>query len=123
MLLSQSELSRKLTRALFRIARYILAPSYAMLGCCASSSFLARTSHVNVSATSLSLVCTDPEDPDETRRECYLRRLNRAIKLAEDFGLALGILTNIFFALFLNISQISSLDFPEAHTYYLQKFE
>ncbi|XP_029165990.1 UNC93-like protein [Nylanderia fulva] len=71
---------------------YILAPSYAMLGCCASSSFLARTSHVNVSATSLAMVCVDPEDPDETRRECLLRRLNRGIKLAEDIGLAIGCL-------------------------------
>ncbi|KYN42650.1 UNC93-like protein [Trachymyrmex septentrionalis] len=72
---------------------YILAPSYVMLGCCASSSFLARTSHINVSATSLALVCVDPEDPaDETRRECLLRRLNRGIKLAEDIGLAIGCL-------------------------------
>lgn len=61
-----------------------------MLGCCASPSFLARTSHVNVSASSLALVCVDPEDPDETRRECLLRRLNRCIKLAEDMGLAVG---------------------------------
>jgi len=71
-------------------ARYILALSYAMLGCCVSPSFLARTSHVNVSATSLALVCVDPEDPDETRRECLLRRLNRCMKLAEDMGLAVG---------------------------------
>ncbi|XP_011645959.1 UNC93-like protein [Pogonomyrmex barbatus] len=71
---------------------YILAPSYAMLGCCVSSNFLARISHINMSATSLSLVCADPEDPDETRRECLLRRLNRGIKLAEDFGLAIGCL-------------------------------
>ncbi|EFN64403.1 UNC93-like protein [Camponotus floridanus] len=71
---------------------YILAPSYAMLGCCASSSFLARTSHINVSANSLAMVCVDPEDPDETRRECLLRRLNRGIKLAEDIGLAIGCL-------------------------------
>lgn len=72
---------------------YILAPSYVMLGCCASSSFLARTSHINVSATSLALVCVDgPEDPDESRRECLLRRLNRGIKLAEDIGLAIGCL-------------------------------
>lgn len=63
-----------------------------MLGCCASSSFLARTSHVNVSANSLAMVCVDPEDPDETRRECLLRRLNRGIKLAEDIGLAIGCL-------------------------------
>lgn len=63
-----------------------------MLGCCASSSFLARTSHINVSASSLALVCVDPEDPDETRRECLLRRLNRGIKLAEDIGLAIGCL-------------------------------
>lgn len=63
-----------------------------MLGCCASSSFLARTSHINMSATSLALVCVDPEDPDETRRECLLRRLNRGIKLAEDIGLAIGTL-------------------------------
>ncbi|XP_014480057.1 PREDICTED: protein unc-93 homolog A isoform X1 [Dinoponera quadriceps] len=69
---------------------YILLPSYAMLGACATPSFLARTSHVNVSATSLALVCVDPEDPDETRRECLLRRLNRGIKLAEDIGLAFG---------------------------------
>ncbi|KAH0955051.1 hypothetical protein HN011_005178 [Eciton burchellii] len=69
---------------------YILALSYAMLGCCVSPSFLARTSHVNVSATSLALVCVDPEDPDETRRECLLRRLNRCMKLAEDMGLAVG---------------------------------
>ncbi|XP_071563759.1 UNC93-like protein isoform X2 [Temnothorax nylanderi] len=72
---------------------YILVPSYVMLGCCASPSFLARTSHINVSATSLALVCVDsPEDPDETRRECLLRRLNRGIKLAEDIGLAIGCL-------------------------------
>ncbi|KAG7205143.1 hypothetical protein KM043_005512 [Ampulex compressa] len=71
---------------------YILLPSYAMLGACASPNFLARTSHVNSSATSLALVCVDPEDPDETRRECLLRRLNRGIKLAEDMGLALGCL-------------------------------
>lgn len=61
-----------------------------MLGACASPSFLARTSHVNVSATSLALVCVDPEEPDETRRDCLLRRLNRGIKLAEDIGLAFG---------------------------------
>lgn len=42
------------------------------------------------------MVCVDPEDPDETRRECLLRRLNRGIKLAEDIGLAIGIF-NIFF--------------------------
>ncbi|XP_011869259.1 PREDICTED: UNC93-like protein [Vollenhovia emeryi] len=71
---------------------YILAPSYVMLGCCASSSFLARTSHINVCATSLALDCVDPEDPNETRRECLLRRLNRVIKLAEDTGLAIGCL-------------------------------
>lgn len=71
---------------------YILLPSYAILGACASPSFIARTSHVNTSATSLALVCVDPEDPDETRRECLLRRLNRGIKLAEDVGLALGCL-------------------------------
>lgn len=81
---------------LFVRFRYILAPSYAMLGCCASSSFLARTSHINVSANSLAMVCVDPEDPDETRRECLLRRLNRGIKLAEDIGLAIGTF-NIFF--------------------------
>ncbi|XP_020294307.1 UNC93-like protein [Pseudomyrmex gracilis] len=74
-------------------AMYILAPSYAMLGCCVSSSFLARTSHVNWCATSMALVCcVSPEDPDETRRECLLRRLNRGIKLAEDIGLAIGCL-------------------------------
>ena len=61
-----------------------------MLGACMSPNFIARVSHVNVSATSLALVCVDPEDPDETRRECFLRRLNRLIKLAEDIGLALG---------------------------------
>ncbi|XP_076753126.1 protein unc-93 homolog A [Xylocopa sonorina] len=71
---------------------YILLPSYAMLGACVSPNFLARVSHVNTSATSLALVCVDPEDPDETRRECLLRRLNRGIKLAEDIGLALGCL-------------------------------
>ncbi|XP_017764230.1 PREDICTED: UNC93-like protein [Eufriesea mexicana] len=71
---------------------YILLPSYAMLGACVSPSFIARVSHVNTSATSLALVCVDPEDPDETRRECYLRRLNRGIKLAEDIGLAFGCL-------------------------------
>ncbi|XP_066581077.1 UNC93-like protein isoform X2 [Prorops nasuta] len=71
---------------------YVLLPSYAMLGMCIGPSFLARTSHVNLSATSLALVCADPEDPDETRKECLLRRLNRAIKLAEDLGLALGCL-------------------------------
>uniref|UniRef100_V9ILD9 UNC93-like protein n=2 Tax=Apis cerana TaxID=7461 RepID=V9ILD9_APICE len=71
---------------------YILLPSYAMLGACISPSFIARVSHINTSATSLALVCVDPEDPDETRRECLLRRLNRAIKLAEDMGLALGCL-------------------------------
>ncbi|XP_006613318.1 protein unc-93 homolog A isoform X1 [Apis laboriosa] len=71
---------------------YILLPSYAMLGACISPSFIARVSHINTSATSLALVCVDPEDPDETRRECLLRRLNRAIKLAEDIGLALGCL-------------------------------
>ncbi|XP_043510106.1 protein unc-93 homolog A isoform X4 [Frieseomelitta varia] len=71
---------------------YILLPSYAMLGACMSPNFIARVSHVNVSATSLALVCVDPEDPDETRRECLLRRLNRGIKLAEDIGLALGCL-------------------------------
>lgn len=61
-----------------------------MLGACMSPNFIARVSHVNASATSLALVCVDPEDPDETRRECLLRRLNRGIKLAEDIGLALG---------------------------------
>ncbi|XP_076276392.1 protein unc-93 homolog A [Lasioglossum baleicum] len=71
---------------------YVLLPSYAMLGACITPSFIARVSHVNSSATSLALVCADPEDPDETRRECLLRRLNRGIKLAEDIGLALGCL-------------------------------
>ncbi|KAI4491618.1 hypothetical protein M0804_003010 [Polistes exclamans] len=71
---------------------YVLLPSYAILGACVSPSFLARTSHVNISATSLALVCADPEDSDETRRDCLLRRLNRYIKLAEDAGLAIGCL-------------------------------
>ncbi|XP_076640769.1 protein unc-93 homolog A [Halictus rubicundus] len=71
---------------------YVLLPSYAVLGACITPSFIARVSHVNSSATSLALVCADPEDPDETRRECLLRRLNRGIKLAEDIGLALGCL-------------------------------
>ncbi|KOC69305.1 UNC93-like protein [Habropoda laboriosa] len=71
---------------------YILLPSYAMLGACVSPNFIARVSQVNASASSLALVCVDPEDPDETRRECLLRRLNRGIKLAEDIGLALGCL-------------------------------
>ncbi|XP_031833038.1 UNC93-like protein [Nomia melanderi] len=71
---------------------YVLLPSYAALGACITPSFIARVSHVNTSATSLALVCVDPEDPDETRRECLLRRLNRGIKLAEDIGLALGCL-------------------------------
>ncbi|XP_011497606.1 PREDICTED: protein unc-93 homolog A [Ceratosolen solmsi marchali] len=69
---------------------YILLPSYALLGVWMSPSFLARTAHVNISATSLGLVCSDPEDPDETRRDCILRRLSRGIKLAEDIGLAFG---------------------------------
>ena len=60
------------------------------MGAWSSPSFLARTSHVNVSATSLSFVCSDPEDPDESRRDCLLRRLSRGVKLAEDFGLAFG---------------------------------
>lgn len=67
-----------------------MLPGYAILGACVSPSFIARVSHVNASATSLALVSIDPEDPDETRRECLLRRLNRGIKLAEDIGLALG---------------------------------
>ncbi|XP_043268425.1 protein unc-93 homolog A [Venturia canescens] len=71
---------------------YVLVPSYALLGVCTSPSFLARTSHVNVCATNLSLVCVDHEDPDETRRDCLLRRLNRGMKLAEDMGLAFGCL-------------------------------
>ncbi|XP_017890982.1 UNC93-like protein [Ceratina calcarata] len=72
---------------------YILLPSYAMLGACVTPNFLARVSHVNTSASSLALVYVDPEvDSDETRRECFLRRLNRGIKLAEDIGLALGCL-------------------------------
>lgn len=77
------------------VRRYILLPSYAMLGACMSPNFIARVSHVNASATSLALVCVDPEDPDETRRECLLRRLNRGIKLAEDIGLALGMMSII----------------------------
>jgi len=87
---SQSELEPHAVNTPRFFARYILALSYAMLGCCVSPSFLARTSHVNVSATGLALVCVDPEDPDETRRECLLRRLNRCMKLAEDMGLAVG---------------------------------
>ncbi|XP_058799411.1 UNC93-like protein isoform X2 [Phymastichus coffea] len=71
---------------------YILLPSYALMGIWMSPSFLARISHVNVSATNLGLVCADPEDSDETRRECILRRLNRGVKLAEDVGLAFGCL-------------------------------
>lgn len=47
------------------------------------------------------MVCVDPEDPDETRRECLLRRLNRGIKLAEDIGLAIGIF-NISFNLIIS---------------------
>nr|KAF7434975.1 hypothetical protein H0235_003166 [Vespula pensylvanica] len=71
---------------------YVLLPSYIILGACVSPSFLARTSHVNISASCLALVCVDPEDPDETRRDCLLRRLNRGVKLAEDVGLAIGCL-------------------------------
>ncbi|XP_033208023.1 UNC93-like protein [Belonocnema kinseyi] len=69
---------------------YVLVPSYALLGIWMSPGFLARTSHVNVCAASLGLVCADPEDPDDTRRDCLLRRLNRSMKLAEDMGLAFG---------------------------------
>lgn len=69
---------------------YVLLPSYALLGICNSPCVLARTSHVNISATNLNFVCMDPEDPDEKRRDCILRRLNRALKLAEDMGLAIG---------------------------------
>lgn len=69
---------------------YILLPSYAVLGICISPSVLARTTHVFTCATNLNVVCIDPEDPDETRHECLLRRLNRGIKLAEDMGLAFG---------------------------------
>ena len=69
---------------------YVLVPSYALLGVWTAPSFIARTFHVNVCATNLSLVCADPEDPDETRRDCLLRRLNRGMKLAEDMGLAFG---------------------------------
>lgn len=69
---------------------YILLPSYALLGICTSPSIIARTSHVNISATNLNVVCMDIEDPDETRRDCILRRINRALKLAEDMGLAIG---------------------------------
>ncbi|KAK0079984.1 hypothetical protein PV326_008433, partial [Microctonus aethiopoides] len=71
---------------------YILLPSYAVLGLCVCPSFLARTTHVHACATNLSVVCADPEDPDETKRDCLLRRLNRGIKLAEDMGLAFGCL-------------------------------
>ncbi|XP_015608749.1 UNC93-like protein [Cephus cinctus] len=71
---------------------YVLVPSYALLGAFASPSFIARTSHVNISAARLGLVCSDPEDPDETRRDCLLRRINRGLRLAEDIGLALGCL-------------------------------
>ncbi|XP_051176499.1 UNC93-like protein [Leptopilina boulardi] len=69
---------------------YVLVPSYVLLGIWMSPGFLARTSHVNVCAASLGLVCADPEDPDDTRRDCLLRRLNRSMKLAEDMGLAFG---------------------------------
>jgi len=93
---SRSELESHAVNTPRFFARYILALSYAMLGCCVSPSFLARTSHVNVSATGLALVCVDPEDPDETRRECLLRRLNRCMKLAEDMGLAVGNLQPLF---------------------------
>ncbi|KAJ8682922.1 hypothetical protein QAD02_018714 [Eretmocerus hayati] len=74
------------------ISWYVLVPSYALLGAWTSPSFIARASSVNVSAANLGLVCSDPEDPDETRRDCILRRLNRCIKLAEDLGLAIGCL-------------------------------
>ncbi|KAL7289011.1 hypothetical protein TKK_0016968 [Trichogramma kaykai] len=71
---------------------YLLLPTYTLMGLWLSPSFLSRVSHVNVSATNLGLVCSDIEDPDETRRDCILRRLNRGIKLAEDLGLAFGCL-------------------------------
>ncbi|XP_048507363.1 protein unc-93 homolog A [Athalia rosae] len=71
---------------------YLLLPSYALLGAWASPCFLARTAQVNISAARLSLVSSDPEDPDETKRECLSRRLSRGLKLAEDMGLALGCL-------------------------------
>lgn len=69
---------------------YVLLPSYALLGIWISPSFLARISHVHVCANNLSVVCADPEDPDESRRECLLRRVSRGVKLAEDLGLAFG---------------------------------
>ncbi|XP_011298781.1 protein unc-93 homolog A [Fopius arisanus] len=71
---------------------YLLLPSYTLLGIFATPTFIARTAHVNVTATNLTIVCTDPEDSDENRRDCILRRLNRGMKLAEDMGLALGCL-------------------------------
>lgn len=69
---------------------YLLVPGYFLLGAWVSPCYLARTAQVNISAARLSLVSSDPEDPDETRRECLLRRLSRALKLAEDMGLAIG---------------------------------
>lgn len=65
-----------------------------------------------MSASSLALVCVDPEDPDETRRECLLRRLNRGIRLAEDIGLAFGTLLTLIFVKIrnYNLFQISLLD-------------
>ncbi|XP_046739394.1 protein unc-93 homolog A isoform X2 [Diprion similis] len=71
---------------------YLLVPGYVLLGAWVSPCFLARTSQVNISAARLSLVSSDPEDPDETRRECHLRRLSRGLRLAEDMGLAVGCL-------------------------------
>ncbi|XP_008560913.1 protein unc-93 homolog A [Microplitis demolitor] len=72
---------------------YVLLPSYALFGITLSPSLLSRTSHVNNCANNLSVIySTDPEDPDDTRRECLLRRLNRIMKLAEDVGLAVGCL-------------------------------
>ncbi|XP_043250672.1 uncharacterized protein LOC122396393 isoform X2 [Colletes gigas] len=89
---------------------YILLPGYAMLGVCVTPNFIARVSHVNASATSLALVCIDPEDPDETRRECLLRRLNRGIRLAEDIGLALGCLIAAIFVKLTDTMTLSTMN-------------
>ncbi|XP_076625211.1 protein unc-93 homolog A [Colletes latitarsis] len=89
---------------------YILLPGYAMFGVCITPNFIARVSHVNASATSLALVCIDPEDPDETRRECLLRRLNRGIRLAEDIGLALGCLIAAIFVKLTDTTTLSTMN-------------
>ncbi|XP_034933654.1 protein unc-93 homolog A isoform X2 [Chelonus insularis] len=95
---------------------YILLPSYALLGITISPSFVARILHIDICAANLSIISPDSEDSDESRRECLLRRLNRAMKLAEDLGLAIGCLIATLIITIINPVPLSPIESDVQYT-------